>query len=99
MNEFIKRNLVMIVMIPVIGGIHYGWMKMNDQADRKELPIVSVRSPSIIYSLEPVIHLHSRPSDVQIDGQTNHGSHAAGQHTTASDQQLRVVAPRIIATV
>lgn len=32
----------MIVMLPVIGGIHYAWMKMNDQSDRKELPIISV---------------------------------------------------------
>lgn len=40
--SFVNRNLVMIVMLPVLGAIHYGWMKMSDQSDRKELPIISV---------------------------------------------------------
>lgn len=41
--SFVKRNLVLIVMLPVLGGIHFAWMQMNDQKDRKELPIVSVK--------------------------------------------------------
>lgn len=40
--SFFKNNIVIIVMLPVIGAIHYGWMQMQDQSDRKELPIISV---------------------------------------------------------
>lgn len=39
--SWVKNNLVLIVMLPVVAGIHIGWMQMQDQRDRNELPIMS----------------------------------------------------------
>ena len=59
---FVKNNIVLIVMLPVIGAIHYGWWQMSDNKDRKELPIVSV-SPIPNFSNTPLIASGS-PTDV-----------------------------------
>ncbi|KAK4316062.1 hypothetical protein Pmani_012767 [Petrolisthes manimaculis] len=45
-REFIRRNMVMVVMLPVIVGLHYGWHKLQGvemfvpKEDRRDLPIV-----------------------------------------------------------
>ena len=46
--RFTKRNLVMIVMIPAMVSIHWGWSKLQNvevfvpKEDRRELPIIEV---------------------------------------------------------
>ncbi|KAK3864014.1 hypothetical protein Pcinc_030275 [Petrolisthes cinctipes] len=45
-REFIRRNMVMVVMVPVLVGLHYGWHKLQEvemfvpKEDRRDLPIV-----------------------------------------------------------
>lgn len=47
-REFINRNLVAIVMVPAIIGIHWGWRSLQDmeiffkKEEKKELPIIEV---------------------------------------------------------
>lgn len=46
LSRFTKRNLVMIVMIPAMVSIHWGWSKLQNvevfvpKEDRRELPII-----------------------------------------------------------
>lgn len=48
--EILKKNIVVVVMLPSIVAIHIGWRKMQDNPDflqgyeKKELPIVRVSS-------------------------------------------------------
>lgn len=45
-REFMKRNMVMIVMVPVMVGLHYGWQKIQDveafvpKNQRRDLPVL-----------------------------------------------------------
>ena len=45
---FFKKNIVLIVMVPMIGAIHWGWMELQNvegfkNSDKKrELPIFQV---------------------------------------------------------
>ncbi|KAG0693509.1 McKusick-Kaufman/Bardet-Biedl syndromes putative chaperonin [Chionoecetes opilio] len=47
-RKFVHRNLVMIVMVPVLLGVHYGWQKVQDtemfvpKQQRRDLPIVEM---------------------------------------------------------
>lgn len=49
-REFMKRNMVMIVMVPVMVGLHYGWQKIQDveafvpKNQRRDLPVLEVSS-------------------------------------------------------
>jgi len=49
-SEFAKRNLVMVVMIPVLAGLHYGWLKVQEteafvpKKDKMDLPVTKVAS-------------------------------------------------------
>jgi len=43
-----KKNVVFVVMIPLIGAIHLGWMKLQEvdkfvsKEERRELPLLEV---------------------------------------------------------
>ncbi|KAG7171289.1 McKusick-Kaufman/Bardet-Biedl syndromes putative chaperonin-like [Homarus americanus] len=45
-REFMKRNIVLIIMLPAIVGLHYGWQKIQDielfvpKQQRKDLPVI-----------------------------------------------------------
>jgi len=45
-SRFVKKNVVMIIMLPVIGGIHWGWLKLQEiekfvsKEQKRELPII-----------------------------------------------------------
>ena len=47
-QKFIKRNMVVIVMVPVIVGLHLGWMliqnneKFVKKHEKRDLPIIEV---------------------------------------------------------
>lgn len=47
-REFVRRNIVMIVMVPVLVSLHYGWQKLQDvevfvpKEQRRDLPIIEV---------------------------------------------------------
>ena len=47
-SKFVKRNIVMIVMVPVLVSMHWGWMKLQDVEkfvaphEKRELPLLSV---------------------------------------------------------
>jgi len=49
-SEFAKRNVVMIVMLPVLAGLHIGWLRVQDteafvpKKDKMELPVTKVAS-------------------------------------------------------
>ena len=55
--RFAKKNVVLIVMLPIIGGIHYGWVKLQEvdkfvkKHERRELPIIEVFSYSPIATI------------------------------------------------
>ncbi|XP_046401622.1 uncharacterized protein LOC124167681 [Ischnura elegans] len=46
LKEFLNRNMVTVVMVPVLFVIHWGWVKLQDneklvrQYDKKELPLL-----------------------------------------------------------
>lgn len=48
-REFLKRNMVVIVMVPVLIGVHYGWQKLQDiemfvpKQQHRDLPVIQVR--------------------------------------------------------
>jgi len=45
-SRFMKKNVVFVVMIPLIGAIHLGWMKLQEvdkfvsKEERRELPLL-----------------------------------------------------------
>lgn len=45
-REFVRRNIVLFVMIPTLIGLHYGWQKVQEieiyvpKHERKDLPVV-----------------------------------------------------------
>lgn len=45
-REFVRRNLVIIVMFPGLWGLHYGWQRIQDnetfvsKKERRDLPII-----------------------------------------------------------
>lgn len=47
-KSFFKRNIIAIVMIPTVIGIHYGWLKLQDndelvaEHEKMDLPIIIV---------------------------------------------------------
>lgn len=47
-SRFVKKNVVMIVMLPIIGGIHWGWIRIQEvekfvpKTEKRELPILEV---------------------------------------------------------
>lgn len=47
-REFLRRNMVLVVMIPVLFGVHYGWQKVQEievfvpKQQRRDLPVVEV---------------------------------------------------------
>ena len=53
-SKFLSRNAVMIVMVPTLVLIHWGWAKMQDievlvkKDEKKELPILSVSHRSLL---------------------------------------------------
>lgn len=53
-REFMRRNIVMIVMVPVLVGLHYGWQKLQDvemfvpKEQRRDLPIMQVSQSAML---------------------------------------------------
>lgn len=45
-REFLRRNIVLVVMVPVLFGVHYGWQKVQDvevfvpKQQRRDLPVI-----------------------------------------------------------
>lgn len=45
-QEFMKRNMVMLVMVPIIIGFHVGWQKLQDnemfvpKKQKRDLPVI-----------------------------------------------------------
>lgn len=45
-REFLRRNMVLVVMVPVLLGVHYGWQKVQDvemfvpKQQRRDLPVI-----------------------------------------------------------
>lgn len=45
-REFLRRNVVLVVMVPVLVGVHFGWQKIQDiemfvpKQQRQDLPVI-----------------------------------------------------------
>lgn len=54
LSEFVKRNIVLFVMIPTIVGIHWGWSKLQEIEEiagprKQQHPIAKVKGISNLY--------------------------------------------------
>lgn len=56
-RAFINRNILLVVMIPGIGGIHWGWQKIQEKDvfvaphERREFPPITVDNLVFVINL------------------------------------------------